>query len=311
MNKLLALFRKRAVVGTAIFCLAALATFGALGKEEDGDDKNPDLLVDLNETEEQGGKLADNTEDAHQQIALLPDGTDASEDTQSANKDTKPDITDANKDAGKTEDKTTQQDTKQEEPEVKDTGAQVAEDAKATDAKVSEDVKPDGGKVTADKGNEGTKDGDTQVLSPQLIAEQLTYNKTNGLMWPVEGEVIIPYSPDHGVFYQTLDHFSTSDALVLSSTVGEEVRCAAKGVVVSIEEDVRTGTTVTMALGNNTNVVYGQLKVDGLKEGDILEAGECLGTVAEPTRYYVVEGPNLYFQVLENAKSINPSELLK
>jgi len=130
-------------------------------------------------------------------------------------------------------------------------------------------------------------------------------------LMPVEGEVIIPYSPDHGVFHLTLAQFGTSEAVVLSSEVGTEVKAAAKGVVTSIEEDVRTGTTVTLALGNDTSVVYGQLEVADLEEGDIVEAGECLGTVAEPTRYYVVEGPNLYFKVMEGETAIDPTELLK
>jgi hypothetical protein len=43
----------------------------------------------------------------------------------------------------------------------------------------------------------------------------------------------------------------------------------------------------------------------------VLEAGECIGTVAEPTRYYVVEGPNLYFKVMEGETSVDPTELLK
>ena len=87
------------------------------------------------------------------------------------------------------------------------------------------------------------------------------------------------------------------------------MKASAKGVVTSIEEDDRTGTTVTLAVGNNTSLVYGQLALDGLKEGDIIEAGECIGTVAEPTRYYVVEGPNLYFQVLEGEESLDPTSL--
>ena len=51
--------------------------------------------------------------------------------------------------------------------------------------------------------------------------------------------------------------------------------------------------------------------ITDLEEGDVLEAGECIGTVAEPTRYYVVEGPNLYFKVMEGEESIDPAELLK
>ena len=50
---------------------------------------------------------------------------------------------------------------------------------------------------------------------------------------------------------------------------------------------------------------------EDLKAGDIVEAGECIGTVAEPTKYYVVEGPNLYFQVVEGEASIDPTTLLQ
>ena len=45
-------FRKRAFLGVAIFCITAIATVGALsigGKEEE---ETPDALVDLNETKE-------------------------------------------------------------------------------------------------------------------------------------------------------------------------------------------------------------------------------------------------------------------
>ena len=65
---------------------------------------------------------------------------------------------------------------------------------------------------------------DTEVLSPQLIAEQLTFDKSMGLLWPLQGDVVIPYSPDHGVFHFTLEQFGTSDAVVLSSTVGTQVK---------------------------------------------------------------------------------------
>ncbi len=161
--------------------------------------------------------------------------------------------------------------------------------------------------------NPGKTDGEqgAEVLSPQVIASQLTYSKANGLQWPIQGNILIPYSPDHGVYYTTLDQFATSDAVVIASAIGAEVLAAAKGVVVSIEENVRTGMTVTMALGNNTQLVYGQLDTGSLKVGDVLEEGECIGTVAAPTRYYVMEGANLYFQVLENGQSIDPTELLR
>ena len=203
------------------------------------------------------------------------------------------------------------------QPENPDGAAQVADNTQPENpdgtvqvADNTQPENPDGAAQVADNVQSENPD-QTEVLSPQLIAEQLNFDKANGLLWPIAGEVVIPYSPEHGVFHQTLDQFSTSDAIVLSSEVGTEVKAAAKGVVTSIEDHYRTGTTVTLALGNDTTLVYGQLEVADLETGDVVEAGECIGTVAEPTKYYVVEGPNLYFQVVEGETSIAPTTLLQ
>ena len=271
-------FRKRALYGVAIFCITAIATVGALSIGGNEEDNTPDSLVDLNETNTPDDtQVADGSEKQQEPEVQVGDNTGVQDPAQTA-----------------------------QNPEDKDS-EQVALGEKEQEP---EDKEPSQVAVLPETPVDTTEPEQTEVLSPQLIAEQLTFDKAAGLLWPISGEVIIPYSPDHGVFYQTLDQFSTSEALVLSSAVGTEVKAAAKGVVTAIEEDVRTGTTVTLALGNNTSLVYGQLDVTELKEGDILEAGDCIGTVAEPTRYYVVEGPNLYFKVMEGETSIDPTELL-
>ncbi len=287
--KISEVFRKRALFGVAIFCITAIATVGALSIGGNEEDDTPNNLVDLNKTDEPGDtQVADGDENQPEvqdpgQVAENP------EDTQN------PEVQDPGQVAENPEDT--------QKPEVKDP-SDVAENPDDTQKPEVQDPSE-----VADIPDETEKPA--EVLSPALIAEQLNFDKSAGLLWPISGQVIIPYSPDHGVFYQTLDQFSTSEAIVLSSAVGTEVKAAAKGVVTSIEEDVRTGTTVTLALGNDTSLVYGQLNVTDLKEGDVLEAGECIGTVAEPTRYYVVEGPNLYFKVLEGETSVDPTELLK
>lgn len=270
-------FRKRALFGVAIFCITAIATVGALSMGGNEEDSKPKTLVDLNETEK-----PDNTKVADK------DGEESSgmqEQMQVAEQPEETENTDV-----------------PEQTQV----AEIPEEQEQT--QVAELPEEEEQMASAETVKEPEQ---AEVLSPQLIAEQLNFDKTAGLLWPISGEVVIPYSPDHGVFHYTLEQFSASEAVVLSSTVGTEVKAAAKGVVTSIKEDIRTGTTVTLALGNNTSLVYGQLEIADLKEGDVVEAGECIGTVAEPTRYYVVEGPNLYFQVLEGEESINPMGLLQ
>ena len=57
------------------------------------------------------------------------------------------------------------------------------------------------------------------------------------------------------------------------------------------------GNYVVLDLGNEYTAVCGQLKEISAAEGEYLEAGQTLGYVAEPTKYYSVEGVNVFFEL--------------
>ena len=323
MNKLGDLFRKRALLGVGVFLMAAVVTVGVLSIGGNDGDENPDQLVDLNDgNPSEGDKQVADGQEPNGDDKQVADGKEPTGDDKQVADGKEPNGDDkqvADKPGTTGDDKQTADNT--DKPGTTGDDKQTADntDKPGTtgDDKQSADKTDKPGTTgdntqTADKTDKtGDDTQGTEVLSPQVIASKLTYNKATGLQWPLQGEILIPYSPDHGVYHETLDQFATSDALVIASEVGTQVLAAAKGVVVAIEEDVRTGQTVTLALGNNTELIYGQLVPGELKVGDVLEAGDCIGTVADPTRYYVMEGANLYFQVLENGQSIDPTELLK
>ena len=50
-----------------------------------------------------------------------------------------------------------------------------------------------------------------------------------------------------------------------------------------------------MTWGDGYRAIYGQLKEPNFAVGDYVESGHVLGYVAEPTKYYSMEGSNLYF----------------
>lgn len=54
---------------------------------------------------------------------------------------------------------------------------------------------------------------------------------------------------------------------------------------------------MTMDLGDGYTATYGQLKELNFKEGDYVEEGQVVGYVSEPTKYFAVEGSNLYFEI--------------
>lgn len=64
-------------------------------------------------------------------------------------------------------------------------------------------------------------------------------------------------------------------------------------------------------MGDGYSAIYGQLKETAWETGDVLETGEVIGYVSEPTKYYAVEGANLYFALTKDGVPVNPMEYLE
>ena len=137
------------------------------------------------------------------------------------------------------------------------------------------------------------------------------FTEESTLTWPASGAVIMGYSMDQSVFFQTLEQYKYNPAMIISGEVGESINASAAGIVTDIEETAQTGTTVTLDMGNGYSAVYGQLADVGLSIGDYINAGETIGTLKEPTKYYSVEGPNLYFQVLKDGEPVDPMNFME
>lgn len=140
--------------------------------------------------------------------------------------------------------------------------------------------------------------------------DALAFSENDILSWPVDGNVLMNYSMDKTVYFSTLDQYKYNPAVIISGEVGNEVKASARGIVKSVEVNAQTGTTLTMDLGNGYEAVYGQLKEVPLSEGKYVEQGELIGYLSEPTKYYSVEGCNLYFQLLKDGEPVNPMEYL-
>lgn len=140
--------------------------------------------------------------------------------------------------------------------------------------------------------------------------DALAFSENDLLIWPVDGNVLMNYSMNQTVYFSTLDQYKYNPAVIISGEVGNEVAASARGIVKSIDVNAQTGTTVTMDLGNGYEAVYGQLKEVPVQEGKYLEQGEIIGYLSEPTKYYSVEGCNLYFQLRKDGQPVNPMEYL-
>ncbi len=153
------------------------------------------------------------------------------------------------------------------------------------------------------------KKQDTAAHSKAAVA--LNFSPETDLSWPLQGDVILNYSMDQTVYFATLDQYKYNPALIIAGKVNDPVNAAATGKITDISANEETGVTVTMDLGGGYSAVYGQLKEVLYKEGATVEAGNAIGYIAEPTKYYSVEGSNLYFELLKDDEPIDPMQYMQ
>ena len=142
----------------------------------------------------------------------------------------------------------------------------------------------------------------TEISQTSSIVEPTETN------WPVKGDVLLPFSMDKTVYFPTLDQYQYNRGMVIRANEGDAVCSVTEGRIIDIYDSAETGCTVVQDLGDGYTATYGQLANLTCSEGDVLEAGETLGTVGKVTRYYTVEGTNVYFAMEQDGKPVNPMD---
>ncbi len=193
---------------------------------------------------------------------------------------------------------------------------QTENDALQEGTKKNTDDKDSKDKEKNDKNEEGMFDEtidtarleqmeDTMAIATS-IQPALTFNDGDSLAWPIVGNILINYSMDKTVYFPTLEQYKYNPAIIISAVEGETITAAAAGKVISVFTDPEIGNGVVVELGGGYEVTYGQLKDITVSEGGYVNKGDIIGSVAAPTKYFVVEGCNVYFKLTKNGVPVNP-----
>lgn len=169
------------------------------------------------------------------------------------------------------------------------------------------DESKSGGNKSAGKTDEGEQKADD--AQTQETAAELHYSEDQGLTRPVSGEVLLPYSMDGSIYFATLDQYKYNPATVFFAEEGEDVVACAEGRIADVYEDMELGKVVTVELGDGYVATYGQLSDIQVEKNGYVRAGEKLGTVAAPSRFYTLEGCNLYFCLKKDGEPVNAENL--
>ena len=210
---------------------------------------------------------------------------------------------DMSRQLAKAEEKT---DTEEKQKDIKETEKSQTTNSQAIQNKAQETEKQKEETQTQTE----QKQTQTQTSPTATQPDALAFSENDLLAWPVDGNVLMNYSMDQTIYFSTLDQYKYNPALIIGGEVGTEVTASARGIVKSVEVNAQTGNTVTMDLGNGYEADYGQLKEVPIQEGNYVEKGELVGYLSEPTKYYSVEGCNLYFQLLKDGQPVNPMEYM-
>ncbi len=153
-------------------------------------------------------------------------------------------------------------------------------------------------------------DESVEIMNRVDKVENFSFGENSTLVWPVDGKVLMNYSMDKTVLFKTLNQYKYNPAVLIQGDVNTPVKSACRGKVSQIHFNEETGMTLTVDAGNGYRFIYGQLKEVPVSEGSIVESGEVIGYIGEVTKYYSLEGTNLYFAMTKNDVPENPFDYI-
>lgn len=144
-----------------------------------------------------------------------------------------------------------------------------------------------------------------------VVARVLNYTENEGLLRPVSGGILMPYSMDRSIYFSTMRDYRYNPALVLEAETGTGISACATGRVINIFSNEEIGHAITMDLGNGYQITYGQLEGINVTLNSYVDKGDMIASVAAPTKYYCVEGSNLYLQMTKDGQPVDPEPLFQ
>ena len=124
------------------------------------------------------------------------------------------------------------------------------------------------------------------------------------LVSPVSGKVVKGFGRKSS---SEFEDFVVSKGISFNTTEGAEVRAVAEGKVIFAGHMPRLGTVLIIDHGSRSYSLYGMLGEVAARRGEILYAGQKLGTTSSPAQ----SNGNFYFEIREQGKTVNPAGYFK
>ncbi len=294
------------MLASSVFVLTALTVTGVYVNRSNKAEQE-DYVVDFEALEEQSDQTAENMISGEELDTLFAEvGTDDLDYDPGFQEANSMKVENTDESSSEEEEEETGQDVSGKPKEEEDKQSGGSEKKKKTDEEEEAGMFDE----TVDTAQNIEESEETEAIST-TVQPALDFNEEDGLVWPIVGDVLINYSMDQTIYFPTLQQYKYNPAIVISAAQGENITAAADGRVTSVTYDPVIGNTVVMDLGNGYELTYGQLDNIVVSEGSYVSVGDGIGTVAAPTRYYSLEGANVYFKLTKDGEPVNPMTKLQ
>ena len=189
---------------------------------------------------------------------------------------------------------------------------QLADSDTQSEQQVASENMADGSTVEGQEASDSAEKMAEVAGQTSLVSMNLNFDASKKLQWPVAGRNLIKsFSMDGLVYYPTLEEYKVCPAIMVQAQPKDAILAPADGVVLEISANEEIGTYLRLSLGDGYEAIIGNLDNVSVAEGDYLLKGTVLGGLAEPTKYYLTEGPNVYFELLKDDQPIDPLDFLE
>lgn len=182
----------------------------------------------------------------------------------------------------------------------------AAEKAKAATAKQQEKDPTKNAPGDQDLEAKPSKDAKKQTDQAKTGTPAASWN------WPVNGKVLATFSTNKLSYNQALEDWRAHAGVDISAEVGDIVASACDGTVISVQENVMLGQTVTIQTADKLKVTYGNLASQvPVKAGDTVKAGQTIGNVGKTAAGEAHDKGWIHLAVEKDGKAVDPKPYLK
>ncbi len=151
-----------------------------------------------------------------------------------------------------------------------------------------------------------------QTIRTETASETVTETVALEAVYPVEGEILQPFSNGELVKSPTTGVWQTHNGVDIAAALGDEVRAMSDGIVEAVSEDPLWGVCVTIDHQNGVKSRYCNLNAGlTVNTGDTVTSGMVIGAVGNTADMESALDAHLHFEIMQGNSYLDPEEFLK